>query len=398
MKKALTVVLTALIILSSLPYTAVKASNLYGEYSAYRILTFDSGFEGLQVRINVTWSLVSNYAQSDFSDLRFTDFDSQELLSAWNETTIPEEYCLIWIRLSTSLKICMFYGKSEAGSYWDKEAVFDAVISDVVVNLPFDDGSGSVAYDLSGNGWDGDLIRSPVWDSGVHGGALEFNASLSNYVDVSGFDALNGETEFTFSVYAQAYSLSSYMGISSTIHSGSVRDGVSLHIGTSQRVACLVGDNGGYTYFGSVDSAVASTWYYMTVVHFANDTVKFYVDGVYQTEGTQTVLFDSGHLTVGRLYYDSSAYDLSGLVDDFLIVGDSLNASQVLALAQGFGDCSIITGECLVREWVDVAPTASIGIEASYDELQQNSIEEIWLYVLLTMIVALFAVILIVSR
>ena len=46
-----------------------------------------------------------------------------------------------------------------------------------------DEGSGTIAYDSSGNGHDGELIGNPEWVTGYFGGGLEF-AGSPDKVDV----------------------------------------------------------------------------------------------------------------------------------------------------------------------------------------------------------------------
>ncbi len=46
----------------------------------------------------------------------------------------------------------------------------------------FDEGTGKVAKDISGNGYDGELKENPLWVDGKFGKALEFNGT--NYVEI----------------------------------------------------------------------------------------------------------------------------------------------------------------------------------------------------------------------
>jgi hypothetical protein len=57
----------------------------------------------------------------------------------------------------------------------------------MALHLPFDEGSGTVANDTSGNGRNGTLVNSPTWIAGkVGSNALQFNET-SNYVTAPGF-------------------------------------------------------------------------------------------------------------------------------------------------------------------------------------------------------------------
>ena len=67
----------------------------------------------------------------------------------------------------------------------------------------FDEGSGAIAADSSGNGMDGTLVSDPVWrQDGVHNGCLFFDGAQS-HVRVPNQDSLNpGDGSFTFVFWA----------------------------------------------------------------------------------------------------------------------------------------------------------------------------------------------------
>lgn len=74
-----------------------------------------------------------------------------------------------------------------------------AELKGLVLYLPFDEGSGDVARDLSGNGNDGKLVKNPKWVDGKFGKALEFDGS--NYVEVPDSDSLDMEEEITIAAW-----------------------------------------------------------------------------------------------------------------------------------------------------------------------------------------------------
>lgn len=73
----------------------------------------------------------------------------------------------------------------------------------ILLYLPFDEGSGDVAKDMSGNGNDGTLIDSPKWTDGKFGKALKFEGG--NRVEVKASDTLHGDVfkdgPFTFTAW-----------------------------------------------------------------------------------------------------------------------------------------------------------------------------------------------------
>ncbi len=66
------------------------------------------------------------------------------------------------------------------------------VSAELVAHWTFDEGSGNIAYDSSGNGNDG-TINGAEWDAGKYGPALHFNGQ-DNYVEVPTSDSLEIDT------------------------------------------------------------------------------------------------------------------------------------------------------------------------------------------------------------
>jgi len=67
---------------------------------------------------------------------------------------------------------------------------FAQIDNSLVLYLPFDEGTGDIAKDGSGNGNDGVLNGKPKWVEGKYGSALEFDGK-TNYVEVPFSDTLN---------------------------------------------------------------------------------------------------------------------------------------------------------------------------------------------------------------
>ena len=65
--------------------------------------------------------------------------------------------------------------------------VKDGILNGLVGWWKFDEGSGTVAYDSSGNDLDGTTNGNPPWVSGKIGGALSFNGS-NQYVSCDSID------------------------------------------------------------------------------------------------------------------------------------------------------------------------------------------------------------------
>jgi len=68
----------------------------------------------------------------------------------------------------------------------------------------FDEGSGNIAYDSSGNEFHGH-IYSPVWTDGICGKAMQFNG-INSYVNIPDSDALSNFGEMTLEAWIKPFS------------------------------------------------------------------------------------------------------------------------------------------------------------------------------------------------
>lgn len=72
---------------------------------------------------------------------------------------------------------------------------------DLIAYWPFDEGSGEVAQDVSGNGHDGDLKNGPEWVEGIIGQALRFDG-FDDFVLVPYSPDFSLETGLTIALWA----------------------------------------------------------------------------------------------------------------------------------------------------------------------------------------------------
>ena len=78
----------------------------------------------------------------------------------------------------------------------------DVADSNLLLELKFDEGTGTVARDTSGKGHDGVLFGSPQWVAGKSGGGMDFDHA-GDYVNVSGRDFIEmGRTLNTYTLSA----------------------------------------------------------------------------------------------------------------------------------------------------------------------------------------------------
>ncbi len=71
---------------------------------------------------------------------------------------------------------------------------------DLVAYWMFDEGTGRIVKDMTGNGHDGKFVGDPKWVTGKFGKALEFDGS-SNYVEVPDDPSLAIKKDITFTLW-----------------------------------------------------------------------------------------------------------------------------------------------------------------------------------------------------
>ena len=77
---------------------------------------------------------------------------------------------------------------------------------DLAAYWKFDDGSGTTAFDSSGNGNEGVFNGDPQWVAGKYGGALEFDGD--DYINCGNGDSLQIQDEITISFWFQVEAFS----------------------------------------------------------------------------------------------------------------------------------------------------------------------------------------------
>ena len=206
-----------------------------------------------------------------------------------------------------------------------------------LMHYTFDEGSGTVAHDSSGNGYDGTLQNTPTWVPGIRNGALHFDGSTSYVAVVNSPDV----SVSSFSVSAWIYSDAAI-----TVDRKIV-DKWNDNTGQFQFDCQIYHD--GKTWFGvrqtnEVERIARGTtviqpnrWYHYTAVaDTATHQLRIYINGV-----QEALQFDPGwdgtlrswnmEMDIGR---KTSVFDYwLGKIDDVRVYSHALSAQEVAALA-----------------------------------------------------------------
>ena len=208
----------------------------------------------------------------------------------------------------------------------------------------FDETNGTVAYDSSGNGNDGNLTNGPTWTTGKIGGALSFDG-VNDFVSVAHSNGLNLVGAFSVSLW---FKVNKYDGVSNgTYHE---YDWSSLltkgRWGSLQNWTLLVSKHPLLARFGFYGEDPPSfspsfnlslnNWCKVVVVQKETNEMYFYSNnkllGVVSNEGVSSSSNTSHNLFIGFGNDNSYPYYLPGLIDDVRIYDRALSAFEVKSL------------------------------------------------------------------
>ena len=196
----------------------------------------------------------------------------------------------------------------------------------------FEEGSGTTAYDSSGNGLDGELVGGVTWTQGRIGGGIELDGT-SGYVSVPDFE-LTTDT-ITFVAWVNGWKGGDWAPILSSREVGQCEmnfgDNDTLHYTWNGDSADTWGWTGGPV-------IPQDTWTMLAVTIDPDQAVAYvYTDDAGLTQSTNAI----AHIeeTVGALQIGYS-YDpryVSGIIDEAAIFNRALTEQEILGLVLGVG-------------------------------------------------------------
>jgi subtilisin-like proprotein convertase family protein len=215
-----------------------------------------------------------------------------------------------------------------------------------------DEGSGTMAFDNSGNGLDGTLIGPPAWSAGITGSSLEFGPSL-DYVEVPHDPVLNFSAGFSVSFWINAPATQpGSPGTAPTVtiidksHSfpGATVSGWAVQARSAEpgQISFVVGTNTGFPE-PRVPGVLDNSWHHvaLTVSVDPSLTILGYVDGVLKTrfeDASTDLVNNTGSLLFGR-FWDTIGRQFEGRLDEIQVYAGVLSSGEVQVLA-GANDLS----------------------------------------------------------
>jgi streptogramin lyase len=200
----------------------------------------------------------------------------------------------------------------------------------------FDENSGAVALDSSGQGNNGTLVNAPSWTTGRSASALQFSGS--SYVNVVDSPTLSiGSGDFTLAAWINRSGVPPPSCCSATIISKTTLGTAPgywlglLHANDGHVVFQLIRPDGGVLTGTSTTTVAAGTWHHVAVTFQRTGNATFFIDGV--SAGTVNISAYSGDISnsrplrIGR----SETYDnqFDGGIDEAKIWNRALSAGEI---------------------------------------------------------------------
>ncbi|TWT93390.1 hypothetical protein Pla108_38840 [Botrimarina colliarenosi] len=199
----------------------------------------------------------------------------------------------------------------------------------------FDETSGTVAADSSGNGNDGTHVNSPTWSTNaMRGGSLRFNNSSStDRVDAGVFDVARDITMATW-VYVETLSNDSRLIIKCNGNTAATQEwGIAVDEYGALQVR--IRSTGGFDWRGTATGVVTAGRWHHVAGTYDGTTMRAYVDGELINSWTHTFGGDLDVQSTRTVSLgDSSAggRPLLGYLDDARVYDRALNDTEVREL------------------------------------------------------------------
>ncbi|MFQ6119136.1 MAG: LamG-like jellyroll fold domain-containing protein [Methanosarcinales archaeon] len=192
----------------------------------------------------------------------------------------------------------------------------------------FDEGSGNIAKDTSGNGNDG-VIHGATWVYGKFGKALRFDG-VDDYVEVPDSPGLDITDAITIEAWVKPLTLTSNTYPMWKVNTYGLGYGILIIGGASDKYQFAFHDGGSWQYVNTATSPTIGNWYHI-VGTFDGLNIRIYVNGALENTAsysgginptTNTLVIGSGSPTVGHF---------NCIIDEVRIYNRALSAEEIKA-------------------------------------------------------------------
>jgi len=236
--------------------------------------------------------------------------------------------------------VCMFFTTVMT---YDSQAL--PVDESLVLYLPFEEGKGDTAKDLSQYGYDGELVNNPKWVDGQIGKALEFDGS--NYVQVPITDELQLREVFTaeFWVKRDAGQVAAWNYM---VAAGSLKWAV---IYNQDQKVYIYSDSEGWGHRLTTDEPLTEDWTHIAATYDIDKEVKLYFNGEEAGAGAKpgVVAQIDGSIMVGARHPGSEFF--TGIIDEVALYNRILSLDEIKRDMEGVGEAAVSPSGKLASTW-----------------------------------------------
>jgi len=334
----------------------ITITNVGGTLTDYQIL----------VELNSS-NFNFSHAQENGSDIRFVASDDETLLSHWIEVwNFTNQSAKIWVNVSEvteGTKIFMYYGNGNASDASDVNATFIRVIDGVVGAWHFDEGSGNIAHDTSGEGNDG-TIYGANWTDGKFGKALSFDGA-DDYVDCGNDESLNITDEITIVAWVRVEALIDNIQMIIDKTKGANDRAYGIRIQPNNKIAFFIANesDAAITVEGLVPDL--GEWYFVAGT-YDGISAKLYINGALFNERpfSGNIQICSNNVGIGAR--SGGEFPFNGIIDEARIYNRSLSEGGISNLYNNYGYTTPnYPNKVLVRKYTEPEPVAIVGEEVS---------------------------------
>jgi hypothetical protein len=252
--------------------------------------------------------------------------------------------------------------------------------ADLIAWLRFDEGSGTTAYDSSGNDNDGTLVGGATWAAGRFGGGIELDGT-SGYVSVPGFELTTDS--ITFTIWLNGWKGGDWAPLISSRVVG--------------QCEMIFGDDDTLRYVWNNDSSATwgwtggpvipmDTWAMLAVTIDPDRAVAYvYTDAGGLSKATNTI----AHIeeTVGALQIGWSFDNrfVRGIIDEAAVYDHALTEEEIMSVVKGEGipyalgpnpsDGSVLTDTWVSLSWRpgDYAVSHDVYMGNNFDDVNDGT-------------------------
>jgi fibronectin type 3 domain-containing protein len=203
------------------------------------------------------------------------------------------------------------------------------------LHLKFNETSGAVAADSSGNARNATLVNGPVFAPGKADNALAFTAASSQYASVPA-SSVQGLTRVTIMAWVKPTTVAQFsrifdFGVNTTSYMF-----LSPNVGNVLRFAITNSGSGNEQRISGTATLPLGVWSHVAVT-LDGSVGRLYLNGIQVGVNSAMTLTPASLGTLANLYLGRSQFSadpyLNGAIDDFRIYGGTLDPSEIQSLA-----------------------------------------------------------------